>query len=363
MQLFGLVFSLFFLQIHGEFNFTNETELELTTPFYLNMNSSNETLDDIDLSSPVKRVLRSIFRTYEPYCWRRSYGRGIGHAISACPDHSPEQDGLLCYPPCGPGYNGVGPVCWQKCDNITSLGFACIDVQKSVGSCPWYDKCGILKRSCSICPDNYTNLGCLCGRFYLRHSYGRGVGSALICSKEYEQDGALCYEPCRKFYNGVGPVCWQECPSTQPYRCFAGCSATKQECHLALVNMIQSVVGASVTLLNVIVGVPFVDLTTFDILANAAKGDWFSVAKLMSTLAKNLADKLLPDLAKKFFNWTSGTVESATRNASVLITATAFKDHKSLLPFLKLFRLESINAAFNRGTCELRDDFDEFLNS
>jgi hypothetical protein len=339
----------------------------LTTPFYFNLNVTNETesdvIEQIDSSSPVKRVLREIFRTYEPYCWRRSYGRGVGRLLQTCPDHSPEQDGLLCYPKCRDGYNGVGPVCWEKCDNLTSFGFACFDVRKSVRSCPWYDKCGIFKRSCSTCPTNYTNLGCLCGRFHFRTNYGRGFGSPLICSNTYEQDGGLCYDKCNNKYNGVGPVCWQHCPATQPYSCLAGCSITKQDCHLAVINMIQSVVGASVTLLNVLIGVPLVDLTTFDILANAAKGDWVLVAKDMSSLARKLVDKILPDLAKKFLDWSLNTLESATKNASVIITATAFKNQKSLVPFLKLFRLDSINSAFNHGKCDLRDDFDDTIHS
>lgn len=346
--------------------FSHDEDLELSTPFLLSLNLSNETVDvilpEIEASSPVRRVLREIFRTYEPYCWRHSYGRGVGRPLHACPDDAPEQDGLLCYPLCREGYNGVGPVCWEKCANITSLGFACVDVRQSSHGCPWYDKCGIFKRSCTSCPDDYTNFGCFCGKFYLRDSYGRGVGTPLVCSKSYEQDGGLCYDKCDPKYNGVGPVCWQHCPSTQPYACLAGCSKSRADCHQAVINMIQSVVGASVTLLNVIVGLPLVDVTTIDILANAAKGDWILVAKDMSTLAKKLADKLLPDLAKTFLNWSLGTLESATKNASVLITATAFKDKKSLLPFLKLFRLDSINSAFNHGKCDLPDIFDDIID-
>ena len=126
--------------------------------------------------------------------------------------------------------------------------------------------------------------------------------------------------------------------------------------------MIQSVVGASVTLLNVIVGLPLVDLTTFDILANAAKGDWGVVARDMSHLARRLAEKLLPDLAKKFVDWSLTKLESATRNASMAITATAFRDKKALIPLLKFFRVDSINAAFNHGKCDLRDDFDDMFD-
>ncbi|CAF0920047.1 unnamed protein product [Adineta ricciae] len=371
MHLFILLLILFTHQIESieqefSWNITNttiENDLELTTGFFDYINATNETavelVPDVDISAPVERVLRAVFRAYEPYCWRRSYGRGVGRPLHACPDHASEQDGLLCYPTCREGYNGVGPVCWEICDNITSFGFACMDIRKSARSCPWYDTCGVFKRSCSSCPDNYTNFGCLCGRFYLRNSYGRGIGTPMICSSRYEQDGALCYDQCDEKYNGVGPVCWQHCPSSQPYPCFAGCSVSKQDCQLAVINMIQSVVGASITLLNVIVGVPLVDLTTFDILANAAKGDWPLVAKHMANLAKKLADKLLPELAKKFLDWSLSTLSSATRNASIAITATAFKDKQSLLPFLKLFRLDSINSAFNHGKCELRNDLDE----
>lgn len=340
-----------------------EEDLELTTAFNINLNLTNDTIEDIDISSPVKRVLREIFSSYEPYCWRHSYGRGVGRPVHTCPGHSPEQDGLLCYPTCRDGYNGVGPVCWEKCDNMTSFGFACMDIRKSSRSCPWYDTCGIFQRSCTECPPEYTNVGCLCGRFNFRSSYGRGVGSALICSDSYEQDGGLCYDKCNRKYNGVGPVCWQHCPVTQPFPCLAGCSATKQDCHLAVINMIQSVIGASVTLLNVLIGIPLVDLTTFDILANAAKGDWVLVAKDMSNLAKKLSDKLLPDLVKKFVNWSLNTIESATKNASVIITATAFKNQKSLIPLLKFFRLDSVNSAFNHGKCDLsEDDFDDIFN-
>ena len=316
----------------------------------------NAFIPESDASPLVKRVLREIFRTYEPYCWRDSYGRGIGRPVHICPDHAPEQDGLLCYPTCRQGYNGVGPMCWEKCNNLTSLGFACLGIRKSTRSCPWYDKCGVFKRSCTSCPATYTNLGCLCGRFYFRDSYGRGIGTPLVCSDSYEQDGALCYDKCNDKYDGVGPVCWQHCPATQPIPCLAGCSVTQQDCQHAIINMVQSTVGASATLLNVLIGAPLVDLTTFDILVNAAKGDWGLVAKDMSNLAKKLADKILPDLVKKFLNWSFNAIESATRNASVTITAAAFKNKQALLPILKRFRLDSVNSAFNHGKCDLRDD-------
>ena len=42
-----------------------------------------------------------------------------------CPSDM-EQDGLLCYPKCIPGYNGIAPVCWQLCDeDQTECGVGC----------------------------------------------------------------------------------------------------------------------------------------------------------------------------------------------------------------------------------------------
>lgn len=339
---------------------TMEQDFELTTSFILNSNLTNDTTVDVapevEFSTPVRRVLREIFRTYEPFCWRHSYGRGVGRPLHSCPDHAPEQDGLLCYPPCREGYHGVGPICWETCNNLSSLGFACADIRKSLRSCPWYDACGLFTHSCSYCPNSYTNYGCFCAKFYFRDSYARGIGTPLVCSDSYEQDGALCYEKCNYKYNGVGPVCWQYCPITQPYACLAGCSITKQDCHQAIINMIQSVTGASVTILNSLIGIPLVDLTTLDILANAAKGEWILVARDMSNLARRLSDRLLPDLAKKFLDWSFKKLESATRNASVAITTTAFKEKKQLIPLLQRFRLDAINSAFNHGKCDLPDD-------
>ncbi len=46
-----------------------------------------------------------------------------------------------------------------------------------------------------------------------RDSYGRGVGVAMVCGPDEEQNGALCYPKCKDGYAGVGPVCWQACPA------------------------------------------------------------------------------------------------------------------------------------------------------
>lgn len=322
---------------------------------------SNESLIEVSSSEPVQRILRNVFRNFQPYCWKNAYGRGVGRPINSCPDEAPERDGLLCYPKCRENFTGLGPVCWEKCQNATSIGLVCFDFVRSNGSCPWYDKCGIFVKSCSICPPSHKNLGCACLNLNFRESYGRGVGKPMVCSKEFDQDVGLCYEKCEENYSGLGPVCWQKCPSSQPISCYGGCASTEKECQKAVINMVQSVVGASINLLNILVGVPMVETTSIDILANALKGDWILVAKDLSMLAARLAEKIYPKLTNKLKDWPRGKIESATKNASFLIAATAFREKKSLLPILKNVRLDSINLAFNHGKCHFPDDFEDFF--
>lgn len=54
-----------------------------------------------------------------------------------------------------------------------------------------------------------TDIGVSCHK----DSYGRGVGKTLTCTKEQEYDAGLCYTPCAEGANGVGPVCWGQCPA------------------------------------------------------------------------------------------------------------------------------------------------------
>ncbi|CAF4155308.1 unnamed protein product [Rotaria sp. Silwood2] len=318
---------------------TIEENLELTTLFLLNINTANNTNDtlisEISVSPSVKSVLHEIFHTYDPFCWRRANDL----LAFTCPDDAPEQDGLICYPSCHTGYNGVGPVCWEKCENITSIGFACIDVSFSKRSCPWYDKCGIIRRSCVSCPTSYTKLGCFCGRFYFRNSYSRGVGSSLICSKRYEK---------------VGPFCLRNCPLTHPYTCVTGCSITKETCQQQIKNMTQSFIRTSSAIFNIIMSLSLTNTNIFDIISNIiTKNDSMQVVQSLLIIAEKLAKIILPELAKKFFHWSFNEIESATKNASLIITTTAMQDKNILSPFLKIFHLDSFISTFNHTHCEI----------
>jgi len=91
-----------------------------------------------------------------------------------CKDDEDLIDGL-CYKKCKSGYKGSGPVCWSMCpDGMTDLGVSC-------------QKNGLINRS--------------------SHSH------PMICQSDEDNEGLLCYSKCKEGYNGVGPICWQICPT------------------------------------------------------------------------------------------------------------------------------------------------------
>ncbi len=154
-------------------------------------------------------------------------------------------DGLLCYPDCKYGYNGVGPVCWEKCKSgevndglfcrvplVTQVkhtygrGVGVIpsscssNKEKKAGLC--YTKCGsgyygVGPVCWAYCRSGYADHGATCFKhlfnWYWKSSYGRGVGTIPnVCpSSKSDKDWGLCYTPCRSGYYGVGPVCWEYC--------------------------------------------------------------------------------------------------------------------------------------------------------
>lgn len=124
----------------------------------------------------------------ESFCWKKTYGRGVGAVPSTCPNG--EQSGALCYPKCKRNFHGVGPVCWA---NAPRSG-----------------------------------------------SYGRGVGEPMSCPRGQENNAGLCYKPCREGTTGVGPVCWNDCPKQLPFNCGAGCAASQADCVGHVVNMVAA---------------------------------------------------------------------------------------------------------------------------
>ena len=209
-----------------------------------------------------------------PYCYRQSYGRGAGETLSKNCSGDLDKDGLLCYPKCKSGYDGKGPVCWGSCPaGFKDIGAFC-QKPKEYGrgaGYPWkggdkpfsldgarkrcghdhpegcekdgeiiYPKCksGFHKVGCCICspdcPSGWSDSGTGC----TKPSYGRGAGEPLACKPGLERDGLLCYPSCKAGFHGVGPVCWQNCPTQAPKECGAGCSKTTADCATNTTDMV-----------------------------------------------------------------------------------------------------------------------------
>lgn len=181
-----------------------------------------------------------------PYCYRQSYPNGAGEPY-ACPADK-ERNGLLCYPKCRPGFAGNGPVCWGVCPpSTTDIGAFC---QKNPGAKSPNNphECAAGYRAIpargnffcmAVCPDGWNDTGSGC----TKPSYGRGAGEPLAmgtCGPGLQKDpaGALCYPTCKTDFHMVGPVCWQNCTTQQPFECGVGCSTTQKECAVGTLNMV-----------------------------------------------------------------------------------------------------------------------------
>ncbi len=308
-------------------------------------------------SPAIECIIRELFRIYEPFCYQRTYGRGAGHPLNACPSNAPDQSGLLCYPKCHDGYVGVGPVCWEDCGNLTAVGIFCVGLSVAESLYDNNNKIEVVKQPCSSCSNSSNNSKSSYKGIFVRKSYGRGVGSPMICSSQYEQNGALCYDYCDKKYYGKGPVCWQYCPLSQPFYCLGiGCSITSSDCAKIIIDMVEAVTGAAMSILRLKIVRSLIQEITDKLIDSANKNDWTSVAGNMSILSNTFADTILTDVSKKCEDWSFDILKSATQNASLLLTVTAFNDTNILRPFLKFFDINGIIKAFDHALCNLRDD-------
>lgn len=146
----------------------------------------------------------------EVFCWKRSYGRGVGVAPD-CGDK--EKQAGLCYNRCNDGYIGVGPVCWQDCR------------------------------------EGYKNHGASCFKtlvdFYFKNTYLRGIGTIPTnCESGNENKAGRCYPVCEEGFNGVGPLCWKQCTGVTSVDCGAACGSSTKVCMSNIFNMVKNVLEA-----------------------------------------------------------------------------------------------------------------------
>lgn len=219
------------------------------------------------------------------FCWRDSYGRGAGLVPAQCTDTNRAMDEGLCYNKCKPNWDGKATICYQNCPsgfrddglfcakpapygvgggfpwkfgdpafNYDKAGERC-RAETPGGSCSkegliWYPNCkaGFHKTGALICspncPSGWADIGVSC----TKPSENRGAG--LIpnaCAGGKQMDAGLCYDNCKAKFNGVGPVCWQQCPPSAPTDCGAGCAASQSECVQVITEQVVSVLDTIAT--------------------------------------------------------------------------------------------------------------------
>jgi hypothetical protein len=352
--------------------------------------------------------LKELGKANQPYCWRHSYGRGVGVPVSACSKEQ-EKDAGLCYPTCEDigmqDAKGVGPVCWQRCPsdfrddgaycfkpkaygrgvgfpwkfgdrafNLSNAKKRC-EKKHGEGQCEksgaiYYPKCepGYRAIGCCVCsprcPPGMTDIGISCQK----KSKGRGVGKPMKCKEGEAYDAGLCYKPCKENYHGVGPVCWQDCPSTQPVNCGAGCATHANQC---ADKTIKQVFAPLEVALNVAMAVTTGGAANATVKAakvsakTAAKTAGKAAAK--ETIKKSrmtIAHEMMPDirkkLSKKLKEYSEEIAEEVCENAAQSLAGAALAnespDAKDILMALDPTGIAAVTDVFNNPKCGFDED-------
>ncbi len=186
------------------------------------------------------------------FCWKDSYGRGVGIVPSSCPAGR-DRIGLLCYTSCPANMKRIGFDCHSVCPSgMRDDGLFCRSseyartpyaaspadlfgpsnrerCEKANGSCEkavgdaagaiFYAKCkaGYSSWPLGICRPPQPNCSALGmgGQFDLSCAKIVSIGDPVTgsCPAGQQSDGGLCYPVCEAGYTGVGPVCWTGAPS------------------------------------------------------------------------------------------------------------------------------------------------------
>lgn len=186
----------------------------------------------------------TVARSDSDVCWRRTVTRGVGGPLGC--SASEDYDWGLCYGRCPTGFGGVGPICWKSCpegyrdDGLfcakgnysrgVGTPMPCGGKEQDTGLC--YPKCdatytGVGPICWQHCPSDFDDIGVSCEK----PNVSRGVGTPIhTCEPGKDQDAGLCYPPCGAGLTGAGPVCWHSCPASHPVGCGAGCAKTSEAC-------------------------------------------------------------------------------------------------------------------------------------
>jgi Fascin domain len=279
------------------------------------------------------------FAADNDFCWKDSYGRGVGTVPQACPAGQ-ERIGLLCYARCAAGSTRVGLDCQSVCPpGLRDDGLFCRAAEYGRGSgYPWkfgdpLNDNGMLSRcaadgnpqGCEMsgaiaypkCQPGYRAVGCCICRPEVPNCAALGLNGNvdLSCAKKVtvgdpqlgtcaageQRDAGLCYQGCKPAYSGVGPACWGQCPATHPFSCAAGCAKTEAACAQNTTDQVLSVleVVANVGLAVATAGGSTAATAGAKAAATASKVAMKSSAKFAARVTKQEAVAIIRKQAKE----------------------------------------------------------------
>ena len=212
------------------------------------------------------------------FCWKDSYGRGVGTVPKACKSNQ-DRIGLLCYNKCPRGQKRFGFDCHSVCPSgMRDDGLFCRKAEYGRGAgYPWkfgdalndsgmFKRCERKhgKRKCEKwgavvypkCKKGYKPFGCCicrpsvpnCKKLGLKPGIDLSCAKVVnvvgpqtgICGRGQQKDAGLCYKNCRSGYTGVGPVCWNKSPKGF-VDCGMGAAKNSKICASVTSNQVISV--------------------------------------------------------------------------------------------------------------------------
>ena len=172
----------------------------------------------------------------ENFCWRDTYGRGVGRIPRRCAQGEDQFD-LTCYKNCqsfgtdeGIRYERWKTSCRQRCP----LGFQ----QDSSDEMMCVKPNGNLKLQCTD-----HGFACKAGNKCKKNVIERTPYLGSMCPPGEEMDVGLCYPKCRDGYTGRGPVCWSQPPEINGERwvnCGMGAAKSTTDCGFVITDQIIS---------------------------------------------------------------------------------------------------------------------------
>ncbi len=223
-------------------------------------------------------VLQAAPAAAQDFCWKDSYGRGVGTVPTAC---APGQDriGLLCYDKCGPNSARFGFDCHSVCPSgMRDDGLFCRRTEYGRGAgYPWKfgdalndngmrARCekdhgrGNCEKNGLIfypkCQPGYTAFGCCICRPAQPDCAALGLNPGIdlscakkvqignpqlgVCGSGEQRDAGLCYSGCKTGFTGVGPVCWSA-PPPGWVECGMGAAKDSKTCASIVFGQVASV--------------------------------------------------------------------------------------------------------------------------